>query len=279
MHQLKLLRGLLPVIILFISGCANVKIYSDKDLKNQTGIKFYYSKPFLLVEHDGAKDVVLKTTVVYLPDLANPAFAKTIAGLGSSDLKLAFENGSIASYGVVTDSKIPETISSLTELVTGVGGLMKGKDDKGGDVEQAANVADMKNAHAIMVNVAGDLKKVQGEKSTAASLSSNQVSTFGEIVKEVDKIIAKLAPFKPAESDAIAAEIAKLENSQADIISIQTDDEAKKYNERIAGLFKEVAKAKELLKPEKKTEALFELYEILYNGATPVLKKVQFAKQ
>ncbi|MBK7626724.1 MAG: hypothetical protein IPJ16_05915 [Bacteroidales bacterium] len=53
-----------------VYGCASVQIYSNNDLKNKTGLKFYSVKPYLLVELKSEKDMTVKTTVVYLPDLA-----------------------------------------------------------------------------------------------------------------------------------------------------------------------------------------------------------------
>ena len=44
-------------------------------------------------------------------------FVKIKNGIGSNDLKIAFEEDSISSFGLVTDTKIPETITSLTGLL------------------------------------------------------------------------------------------------------------------------------------------------------------------
>lgn len=99
--------------LLTISSCASVKFYSDKEFKNEDGLKFYNSKPYLLVENLGEEKKPLKTSIIYLPDYSNPIYAKIRNGFGSSDLKLSLENSIITSYGVNTDSKIPETISSV----------------------------------------------------------------------------------------------------------------------------------------------------------------------
>lgn len=106
-----LLMGLLvgPLI-----GCARVAFYSDAKFEHKiTGVKFYTPKPYLLIARTGAKDKPVEISIVYLPDLANPSYARPIAGLGSSDLAMSFTNGMLSSYGEKTDSKIPELISAL----------------------------------------------------------------------------------------------------------------------------------------------------------------------
>jgi hypothetical protein len=111
------LLTILLVLSLFY-GCASVQIYSENDLKSRTGLKFYTSKPFLLVELKSEKDMSVKTTVIYLPDLANPQYLIVKPGLGSHELKMAFNNGVLNSYGITVSSELPETINSLAEPAT-----------------------------------------------------------------------------------------------------------------------------------------------------------------
>ena len=105
-------------ISLFLSGCATVKFYNDPGLKNETGIRVYSPKPYLLVEYQVTKTVALKTSIVYLPDLSDPQYIKIKPGIGSSALKLELENGILTSYGLTTDTKMPETIGKITDLLT-----------------------------------------------------------------------------------------------------------------------------------------------------------------
>jgi hypothetical protein len=100
-------------LVLF-SSCAGVKIYSDPELSKPSAIKFHYPKPFLLVEKNANANGGKKASIVYLPDLSEAFYAKTKSGFGQSDLKMVFENGSLASYGIGTDTKIPETITALS---------------------------------------------------------------------------------------------------------------------------------------------------------------------
>lgn len=105
-------------LLLVSGGCAGVKIYSDAAMQIRTGLKFYYARPYLLVERNANKDGTTKTSIQYLPDLAEPHYAKTISGLGSNDLKITYENGSISTFGVLTDTKIPESVTALTGLLS-----------------------------------------------------------------------------------------------------------------------------------------------------------------
>ncbi|MCX6226755.1 MAG: hypothetical protein NTV01_18745 [Bacteroidia bacterium] len=110
----------LPFLGAFIllTSCATVKFYNDESLKNETGLRVYSSKPYLLVEYMGTKTVSLKTSIVYLPDMASPQFIRIKPGIGSSALKLELNNGMLTSYGLTTDTKIPETLGKITDLLT-----------------------------------------------------------------------------------------------------------------------------------------------------------------
>lgn len=111
---------IVEALCLFVlsTGCAGVKIYSDAALQNKTAIQFHYAKPFLLVEHNANKDGTTKTSIIYLPDQKETYYAKMVNGLGNSDLKIAFENGSIASLGTSSDNKILLSTGSLSSLIS-----------------------------------------------------------------------------------------------------------------------------------------------------------------
>jgi len=110
--------GICSLLFCLLSGCASVKIYSRPDLTGETGLKFYTAKPYLLVEPNGEKDNVVKTSVVYLPDMANPQYLVMKPGLGKNELKLGLTNGSLSSYGVLSESQIAETINALAALAS-----------------------------------------------------------------------------------------------------------------------------------------------------------------
>lgn len=104
--------------LLFASGCATVKVYSDAGLTSETGLRYYTLKPYLLVEYLADKDNTVKTTVVYLPDLSAPQYMKLKPGVGSSELKMTFSNSALESYGVVTDSQLPESMAAFADILS-----------------------------------------------------------------------------------------------------------------------------------------------------------------
>jgi len=112
------LFAMLVVSLILLAGCATVKVYSDAGLKNETGLRFYTLKPYLLVEYMTEKDNTVKTSVIYLPDLSDPQFMFLKPGIGSSELKMSFRNSALESYGVVTDSKLPESMEAFAAMLS-----------------------------------------------------------------------------------------------------------------------------------------------------------------
>ena len=106
------------VACILLAGCATVKVYSDAGLNNETGLRFYTLKPYLLVEYMAEKDNTVKTTVVYLPDLSSPQFMRVKPGLGASEVKMGFKNSALESYGVVADSKLPEGLEAFAAVLS-----------------------------------------------------------------------------------------------------------------------------------------------------------------
>ena len=78
----------------------------------------YTLKPYLLVEYYAEKDNTVKTTIVYLPDLSDPQFMVLKPGIGSSELKMSFNNSALESYGVVTDSQLPESMEAFAAILS-----------------------------------------------------------------------------------------------------------------------------------------------------------------
>ena len=110
--------ALLTVSGILFTGCATVKVYSDAGLNNETGLRFYTLKPYLLVEYLAEKDNTVKTSVVYLPDLSDPQFMVLKPGIGSSELKMTFKNSALESYGVATDSQLPESMEAFAAMLS-----------------------------------------------------------------------------------------------------------------------------------------------------------------
>ena len=100
------------------AGCSAVKIYSDAELTKETGLRCYTLKPYLLVEYLAQEENKVKTTVVYLPDLSSPQFIRLKPGLGASELKMTFSNSALESYGVATDSQLPESMAAFADILS-----------------------------------------------------------------------------------------------------------------------------------------------------------------
>lgn len=105
-------------IAVLITSCATVKVYSDAELKKETGLRYYTLKPYLLVEYMAEKDNTVKSTVVYLPDLASPQYMKLQPGIGSSELKMSFKNSALETYGVATDSQLPKALEAFAAVLS-----------------------------------------------------------------------------------------------------------------------------------------------------------------
>jgi len=56
--------------------------------------------------------------VIYLPDLSDPQFMVLKPGVGSSELKMAFKNSALESYGVAVDSQLPESMEAFAAMLS-----------------------------------------------------------------------------------------------------------------------------------------------------------------
>lgn len=112
---LKLITG---VSILALTGCTSVQFYSNPELTQKSGLKYYTVKPFLQVERETVNNTIVKATILYLPDLENPQYIAMKDGLGSKKLDLKLSDGVITTFGMETDPKISESIAALTALVS-----------------------------------------------------------------------------------------------------------------------------------------------------------------
>jgi hypothetical protein len=105
-------------VILAFAGCAPVQIYSNSGLTSRTGLKYYTVKPFLHVEKEAGTNRIVKATVVYLPDLANPQYMIIHDGLNSRKVNLKFTDGAINTFGYSSTSKVPESVDALAAMIT-----------------------------------------------------------------------------------------------------------------------------------------------------------------
>lgn len=105
---------------MLLAGCAGFEFYDNAALEGkETGIKFYTPKPYLLVARKDAKPVEI--SIVYLPDLSKPHYAKARSGWGSSNLTMKLADGAITEFGQQVDNGGAANLSSLASLATAVG--------------------------------------------------------------------------------------------------------------------------------------------------------------
>jgi len=249
-----------------VSGCAGVKLYKEESFDNRTGLKFYYPKPYLLVERNAAKDVPLKTTIIYLPDLANPVYAKVINGFGANEFSLALSNGALSTYGIKTDSKIPETIASAGGVLTGVGGVLSGvgtiKTAAAGDVQQSASSDDLEKVQKIVDLVKKDL--VDAPPPIPDFITSIQKDKLKSATDEIQNTLRLIAPLNPLKTKDIIQSIDKVIASLNEIQCQQEFDECKRFNERFKNFVDQLSKAKMIIAPaDTSKDPSFELYEII----------------
>lgn len=110
--------ALTGLLLFLLSGCAAVKFYSNPELTEKSGLKYYTVKPYVQVERDVASERIVKATVVYLPDLSNPQYLVVKDGPGSRKLDLKLTEGTISTIGITTDPQIAESIDALAALVS-----------------------------------------------------------------------------------------------------------------------------------------------------------------
>jgi hypothetical protein len=111
------LKTILVLTILTFISCAPVRFSSNPGLTDKTGLKFYTVKPFLQVERELETNRIVKATVLYLPDLANPQYMAPKDGFGSRKVDIKLTDGAINTFGFTSDTKIAESIDALASLV------------------------------------------------------------------------------------------------------------------------------------------------------------------
>lgn len=92
----------------YLSGCASID-FNSKD----GGLKYYEGIPYLLVQ--AADDCKINAQVILIPSVAKHLKMKN--GIwGNSKLSIGLTQGMVTTAGQEADTKIPETLASLTGL-------------------------------------------------------------------------------------------------------------------------------------------------------------------
>lgn len=155
---IKLVAG---VFILAYTGCAPVKFYSNSELTNISGLKYYTVKPYLQIEREPLNNSIVKATILYLPDLETPQYIVMKDGLGSRKLDLKLTDGSINTFGLDTDPKIAETITALSGLVSKTAAAITDLSTLKAIPPAAASPTIMELYDIIMINGLTSVKKIE----------------------------------------------------------------------------------------------------------------------
>lgn len=261
-------RLLAALAMIGLSGCASIKFYSTPDMgpKSEVGLKVYYPKPYLLVARDGTAKVT-SVTLIYMPDLANPVYARTRSGYGSANLTLAFSTGMLTSLGQQTDTKIPESLTSVGGLLSSVGALEKAlaeADKVHADIERQGG--GLGEVEPKLRSLATDIDTVLAQDSALHALSARNVSDLKLSRKDLlDLADAVSAPGSEARRDEL---IANLEGTAKTIGGVKPaidppSEATRPVWDKVAALKRDLAEILDKLKPKPAAPAALTLYEVI----------------
>ena len=116
----------------FLTGCAGLTFGPE----STTSLTYYDPKPYLFIST--AADCVSTATIIAVPETRKGVSFNS--GYGTADLSITLSGGMITAVGQKTDSKIPETLSSVATLATAVGGLARQTAPKEGACKPSARL-------------------------------------------------------------------------------------------------------------------------------------------
>ena len=121
-------------LIYALSGCAGLDF-------GDAGLSYYEPVPYLFVSV--SKECVYSATVISLPSAKRAVKFKR--GYGSADLSVTLANGMLTSAGQKTDTKVPETITSIAALGTAMAAMSAAKSKEPSSCDPSAVLHPIKN--------------------------------------------------------------------------------------------------------------------------------------
>src|SRR5258706_9371482 len=106
-------------VVSFLTGCAGLTFGPE----SPNALTYYDSKPYLFISTTA--DCVSTATIISIPEARRGVTFNS--GYGTADLSVTLSGGMITAVGQKTDSKIPETLSSVATLATALGGARVSK--------------------------------------------------------------------------------------------------------------------------------------------------------
>ena len=262
-----------------LAGCGHISAHRKEDLSDaEVGIKYYAPKPYILVARTGAKDAPVSVEQIYLPDLANPYYAKMSAGIGSSKLSMGFANGVLTTIGQDTDPGVSGLVTALAGVPGSLATAAKTRAETAA-LEAQASDEDIAKASALVGSAATTIKQQLASPNLARAASTDQATALGRIQKALDaESKALIQAGAPARMEQIVKSMSETKKQLASVTEGARDgsDAAKEFWAAIGAAEKELAKAIALVSPEEKEPLTFTLYEVIMDQNGTSLKEVPF---
>jgi len=100
-------------VVSFLTGCAGLTFGPE----SPNALTYYDPKPYLFISTTA--DCVSTATIISIPEARRGVTFNS--GYGTADLSITLSGGMITAVGQKTDTKIPETLSSVATLATALG--------------------------------------------------------------------------------------------------------------------------------------------------------------
>lgn len=274
------MRRLIPLLSLCLLavGCGHIAIHQKADLSDKpTGIKFYAPKPYILVTRNGAKEAPVAVQQIYLPDLANPYYARTVAGLGSSKLTMAFSNGVLTNIGQETDPQINGLISTLAGVPGSLASAAKTREET--RLLRQASGEELAQAAEALTSAADKIAQQLRLPVAANATTAYQRGQLGRIETALRRHAdSLLAPGSAADVGTIAKAVAQ---TRAQLKSLGDGAAGKPASleafwVQIAAAGADVDRALALITPKDAPPPTFTLYEVIMDASGTRLREVPF---
>jgi hypothetical protein len=185
-------------IVLFVTGCATINVFDEKG--EDIGIEFYPAKPYLLIE---STKEGLQAKVITLPDVTRPHRIEHQGGIGAVEFSVQLSGGMLTSVNQKTDSKVPETITAFSSLVSSIGTLgvagaapgtsitilRKPIQDLAADLESDVVIPLETSSDSTLQAFGSALRIIKGELDKSAVISVSQGDELGQLLKGSNETI------------------------------------------------------------------------------------------
>jgi len=171
-----------------LASCSSVEFYKDEALTQKTGLKFYSSKPYLLVTRTGAKEKPIDVAIQYLPNADDPTYARFIPGLGSHKFNVALNNGMLTSYGQEGDTKTAETLTAIAGIMTARAQMISAKEKKEDVKMTVVPPASCPDKPELLIMWGTRLKDIASGLETVIMNADRRHFTLARVIEDAKKL-------------------------------------------------------------------------------------------